>query len=146
MVAIGSCCSATHSNPTTEGSSKRPGKVDSCLIFSEPAVATSKAQWYLFGFLKYPLLRESMARIYGASGLVTIGCFCHLFHVRFTSDNDWDPSVTPEIQMCSAPLHPDGVRVHCTLLSTKIKVKPIVHFLRLAGGRPPPFPIRAFIT
>ncbi|KAK4811340.1 hypothetical protein QYF61_024476 [Mycteria americana] len=43
VVAIGTCCSSTLSNPTTEGSSERPGKVDSCLISSFSKAAIPKA-------------------------------------------------------------------------------------------------------
>ena len=41
-------------------------------------------------------------------GPVTMGCFSHSFPVKFTLASNtvsaWDPPVTPEIQMCSAPI------------------------------------------
>ena len=64
-----------------------------------------------------------MPRIQGASGPVTMGCFSHLSPVKLTSasntDNSWHPPVTPEIQMGSVPLYPDGTSVHCAPVSTK---------------------------
>lgn len=57
VVPVGTCCSSTLSSPTTEGSSKRPGKVDSCLISFVSTAATPKAHQYPFGSLKYVLLR-----------------------------------------------------------------------------------------
>ena len=53
VVAIGTCCSSTLSNPTTEGSSERPDKVDSCLIPSVFKAAIPKAHLYLFRSWKY---------------------------------------------------------------------------------------------
>ena len=123
VVAIGTCWSSTFSNPTTEGSSERPGKVDSCLISSISKAAIPKAHRYPFGSLKYPLLRQSVPRMHGASGPVTMGCFCHPFPVRLTSasntDSCWDPPVTTEIQMGSVPIYLDGIRVHCAPVSTR---------------------------
>ena len=68
LAAVGTCYSLTHSNPTMKGSSKRPSRVHSCSIFSVFTVATPKAHQYPFGSLKYPLLRQVMPRIQGASG------------------------------------------------------------------------------
>ncbi|KAK4806860.1 hypothetical protein QYF61_012581, partial [Mycteria americana] len=47
VVAIGTCCSLTLSNPTTEGSSERLGKVDSCFISSVSKAAIRKAHRHL---------------------------------------------------------------------------------------------------
>lgn len=122
MVATSTCCSLTHSNPTTESSSQRPGKLDSCLI-SIPKAAMSKAHQRPFGSLKYPLHRQSTPRVHEAFRPVTIGCFCHSFPVRHTSasqgDSSWDPPLTPEIQMESVSLQSDGIRVQCTSASTR---------------------------
>jgi len=63
-----------------------------------------------------------MPRMQGASGPVTMGCFCHSFPVRLPSASNavsrWDPPVTPEIQMDSDPLKSDGIKVHCTPVSS----------------------------
>jgi len=123
VVAIGTCCSSTLSNPTTEGSSKRPGKMDSCLISSVSKAAMPKAHRYPFGSLKYPLLRQSIPRMHGASDPGTMGCFCHSCPVRLTSASNtlssWDPPITPEMQMDSDPLKSDGIQVHCAPVSTR---------------------------
>jgi len=106
VVAIGTCCSSTLSNPTMEGSSERRGKMDSCLISSFSTAPMPKAHRYPLGSLKYPLLRQSISRMHGASWPVTMGCFCQSCPVRLTSASNtlssWDPPVTPEIQMDSA--------------------------------------------
>jgi len=64
-----------------------------------------------------------MPSIHGASGPVTMGCFCHSFPVQLISTSNtvscWDPTVTPEIQMGSAPSQFDGIRVHCAPVSTR---------------------------
>lgn len=77
----------------------------------------------IFGSLKYPLLRQSVPRMHRASGPVTVGRVCHLFPARVTSASStvmcWDPPVTPEIEMGFAPQYLDGIKVHCTLVSTK---------------------------
>ena len=52
---IGTCCSSTLGNPTTEGSSERPGKADSCVISSVSKATMPEAHWYPFGSLKSPL-------------------------------------------------------------------------------------------
>jgi len=82
VVAMGTCCSSTLSNPTTEGTSERPGEMDSCLISSISRGAIPKAHRYPFGSLKYPLPRQSIPRMHGASGPVTMGCFWHSCPVR----------------------------------------------------------------
>lgn len=41
-LTIGTCCSLTCSNLTTNGSSDKPGKLDSCLIFSLFNAAVAK--------------------------------------------------------------------------------------------------------
>lgn len=57
--------------------------------------------------LEYTLLRQSMPKIHGASGPVTIECFSHLSPVKLTSvsntDNCWHLPVTPVIQVGSVP-------------------------------------------
>jgi len=64
-----------------------------------------------------------MPRIQEASKPATMVCFSHLSPVKLTSvsntDNYWHPPVTPEIQLCSVPLYPDGISVHCAPVSTK---------------------------
>lgn len=85
VVEISTFCSSTLSNPTTERSSKRLCKVDSCLISSVSKAAVLKAYQNFLGSLKYPLVRESMPRMPRASGQVTMGCLCHSFPVRLTS-------------------------------------------------------------
>jgi len=111
------------SNSTMEVSSERPGKMDSCLISSVSTAAIPKAHRYPFGSLKYPLLRESIPRMHGASGPVTMGCFCQSCPVRLTSASNtlsfWDSPVTPEMQMDSDPLKSDGIKVHCASVSTR---------------------------
>lgn len=52
-----STSSSILSNPTTEESSERPSKVDSCLISSISKAAILKAHQYPFGPLKNPILR-----------------------------------------------------------------------------------------
>lgn len=69
VVVIG--CSSTFGNLTTEELSKRPGKVDNCLISSVSVAAISKAHQYPFGSLKYPLLRWSTPRMHRSAGTVT---------------------------------------------------------------------------
>lgn len=95
MAAVGTCCSLMHSNPTTEGSYEKWGKVNNCLIFSVLTVAIPKAHWYILGSLKYTLLRQSVPRMPEHLDWYTVGCFCHLFPVRLTSvsnkDTSWDP-------------------------------------------------------
>jgi len=67
-----------------KGSSKRPSRVYSCLIFSVFTVATRKAHQYPFRSLKYPLLRQVMPRIQGASAshsgvlFLLVPCQAHL--------------------------------------------------------------------
>ena len=56
FVAIGTCCSFTCSNPTTDGYSDRPDKTDSCLMLPVSTAAIPKAHWYPLGSLKCPLL------------------------------------------------------------------------------------------
>lgn len=48
VVGISTCCSSAFSNATTEGSSERPGKVDSCLISSFSKAAILKAHQHSF--------------------------------------------------------------------------------------------------
>jgi len=107
MVVIATCCSSTLSNSTMEGSSERPGIMDSYLISSVSKVAMSKAHRYPFRSLKYALLRWPIPSIHRASGPVTMGCFCHSFAVRLTSASNtlssWDSPVTPELQRDSDP-------------------------------------------
>lgn len=57
VVGISTCFSSAFSNATTEGSSERPGKVDSCLISSFSNAAILKAHQHSFRPLKYPLQR-----------------------------------------------------------------------------------------
>ena len=75
-------------------------------------VATPKTHQYPFGSLKSPLLRQSLRRIQGACGPVTVGCFCHLSPVKLTSasstDNCWPPHVARD---------PEGFCAPCTLMA-----------------------------
>ena len=82
VLAISTYCSSALSNPTTEGSFERPGKIDNCLMSSVYTAAIPRAHRYPFGSLKYPLVRLSIPRMYGASGPVTTGCLSHSFPVR----------------------------------------------------------------
>lgn len=49
VIAIDICCSSALRNPTTEGSSKRLGKVDNCSFSSLSKADIPKAHWYPFG-------------------------------------------------------------------------------------------------
>lgn len=79
-------------------------------------VAILNAHLSLFGSLKYSFQRKSMLKMYGASGQVTVGYFCHLILVRFTSAfirvKSCDPSVMLAIETDSAPTGLDGINVH----------------------------------
>ena len=128
--------------------------------------AMPKAHQYPFGLMKCPLLRQSMPRIDRGSGQVPMGCFFYSFPVRITSAsitvNCWDPPVTPEIQMGSAPFYFEGIRVKCTTVSTRAlyllrvwcarplnphsPINPTVHFLPMAGGWESLVLLRVFIT
>lgn len=81
----------------------------------------TKTHWYNFGSLKYPFLGQSMPRIHGASGLVTIGAFASPVKLVPASNrhNCWDSPVTPEIQVGSMPLYPDVIRVPYAQMSNK---------------------------
>lgn len=122
LVAIGSCSSPC-SNPTRRGCSERPEGVDNCLIFSVLTATTPKSHWYPFRSLKYPLLRQPIPGIQGASGPVTTGHFSHLSPAQFPpaskTDDSWHRLVNPEIQMGSEPLYPNGTSVHYAPVSTK---------------------------
>lgn len=123
VAVIGTYCSPAFSN-TTHRPSKRSGRADSCLISSVSRTTILKAHHYPLGSLKYPLTRQSMPRMYGPSGLVTMGYFYHSFPgLRLISDSNtvscWDLPVTPEIQMAYAPAQLDGIRTHCAPVSTK---------------------------
>jgi len=70
VVAIGTCCSSTLSNPTMEGSSERPGKMDKSLISSVSTAAMPKAHRYPFCVLEIPspkIVYPKDARSLGAS-------------------------------------------------------------------------------
>jgi len=64
-----------------------------------------------------------MPKIPGAFESGMMGCFSCFSPVKLTSasstDNSWHHLVTPEIQMCSVPLCPDGIGVHCAPISSK---------------------------
>ncbi|KAK4828375.1 hypothetical protein QYF61_026113 [Mycteria americana] len=83
VVAIGSPCSSTLSNTTTEGSSERPGKGDSCFISSIAKAAIPKAHHYPFGSLKYPLLSIANELAHDDGALHTK--FRHMGLVHWTS-------------------------------------------------------------
>jgi len=78
VVVTGTCCSSTCNSPTMEAVIWKPSKADSSLIFSVSTAAIPKAHRHPFGSLKYPVLRQSIPRIYGAPGPVTLA-FASLF-------------------------------------------------------------------
>lgn len=84
-VMIGTSYSLTLINPITEGSSKSLGKTGNSLFPSVSRTAIPAAYQYPFVSLKYPLLRQTMPKIHGASELVTMVCLFHTFLVTLTS-------------------------------------------------------------
>lgn len=113
-------CSLTFSSPTSEGPSERQGRVDRCFISIVSMAAVWRAHQYPFESLKCPWLRQSLPRVPRASGPVTMWGFCQSFcQAGFSLISCWDAPVTPEIQMGSAPLQLDGIRVHCAPGSAK---------------------------
>ena len=58
LVAVGTCCSFTCSNPTADGSSDRPGRTDGCFMSSVSTAAIPKAHPYPLGSLKCPFGRN----------------------------------------------------------------------------------------
>jgi len=123
LVAVGTRCSSICGNPATKGSSERPGRVESCLIFSVFTVATPDAPSVPLWVLEVPSPEVIYAKNTRGLQASHDGCLSHLSPVKLTSasstDNSWHPPVTPEIQMGSVPLYPDGISVHCAPVSTK---------------------------
>lgn len=120
MVVIGICCSSTFSNLTREGSSERPGKVDSCLISFISKAVIPKAHRYPLGSLKYFLLTQSAPRMHRASGPVTMGDFSHSFVVTLISPSVQSAVGIPlSLQKYRWVLPVDGFRVHCAPVSTR---------------------------
>ena len=58
LVAVGTCCSFSCSNPTADGSSDRPGRTDGCFMSSVSTAAIAKAHPYPLGSLKCPFGRN----------------------------------------------------------------------------------------
>lgn len=108
VVVTGTCCSSAFSNPTTEQSSERPGKVDRCLISSASKEGKfrplTKAN---LPFLVLEIPSPGIAYAKDASRPVTMGWFCHSFPIRLTPDSHevccLDLLVTPETQAGSVP-------------------------------------------
>ena len=73
--------------------------------------------------LEVPCPKIFYTRMHGASGPVTMRCFCQSCPVRLTSASNtlssWEPPVTPEMQMDSDSLKSDGIIVHCAPVSTR---------------------------